>query len=232
MRYVIFSDIHGNMMALDGMLSQTKGMDIAGYVFCGDIFGYFSHPREVIERLDDISGLYAVRGNHDAQYLDSLDDLGKRDRYVDRYGMSYLLNPSESVVGFIYSLPDMLELCLDGLKVAVAHGDLRDHLNGRIYPDTRIDTTDLYTGYDIVILGHTHYQMMRYVEDTIVLNPGSLGQPRDHKGFSYCILDTESVNPSFHTVGLDTEALITDLMEKEKDGGLVEYIRKRSEVGM
>lgn len=227
MKYVIFSDIHGNIIALDKMFAQLKGKNIDGYIFCGDIFGYFSHPKEVIQRLRKISGLNAVKGNHDNNYLLSLYDTVQKLEFAKKYGVSYFLNLSETEKKFICNLPDILKFDIDGLKIAVVHGSLDDHFNGRIYPDTTINDGALYSKYDIVILGHTHYQMMRYIGDTIILNPGSLGQPRDYRGFSYCILDTEAIQCTFYTVALDVEALLLDLINREKNMKIVDYIRKK-----
>ncbi len=232
MKYIVFSDIHGNIMALNKMVAQTKGQNIDGYIFCGDIFGYFNHPKEVICELNGMSNLYAVKGNHDNNYLFSSDDIVKKLEFAEKYGVSYFSNLSEDEKRFLYDLPEVLKLNLDGRQVAVTHGGLNDHFCGRVYPDTFIDERELYFEYDIVILGHTHYQMVRYVGNTIVLNPGSLGQPRDYKGFSYCILDTETLNCTFHTVTLDKKALLADLIEKEKNMKIVNYIRKKMEVGV
>lgn len=230
MKIGAFSDIHGNLTALEKMLDQTKKQNLDRYIFCGDIFGYFSHQKEVIHRLKNLSNLYSVKGNHDVNYLLSLKDMDKRKMLEQKYGVSYSIELIKDERDFIDASPDILELDCNGVRVGVVHGSLEDHFNGRLYPDSIMKDEKLYSEYDVVILGHTHYQMSKVCGNTMIINPGSLGQPRDHKGYSYCIFDTETVNCSFHTVRIDSKALFADLMDYENSRSVLEYLQRKMRV--
>lgn len=217
-------------MALEKMLSQTKEQKLDSYIFCGDIFGYFSHQKEVIHKLQNFPNLYSIKGNHDANYLQALKNTDKRKGFEGKYGGSYSIKLLKEEKEFLDNLPDILELNCDGVRVAAVHGSLSDYFNGRLYPDTIIENESLYSKYDIVILGHTHYQMMRTCRNTTIINPGSLGQPRDYKGYSYCILDTEIIKCSFHTVKIDSKVLFADLLKNENSRKVLDYLQRKMRV--
>ena len=86
-----------------------------------------------------------------------------------------------------------------------------------MYPDTAIVNEKKYNDYDIVILGHTHCRMKRNVGDTLVINPGSVGQPRDGLGFSYAEIDTESMDVKFRTFNVDTTGLYKQIDKYDKN---------------
>ncbi len=94
-----------------------------------------------------------------------------------------------------------------GCKIGIFHGTPQDTLEGRLYPRDLIKEPQAYQQYDIVILGHTHCRMERFVGDTLVVNSGSLGQPRDGSGYGYAVIDTSDKTVRFENVTLDTTAL-------------------------
>lgn len=226
MRYIVFSDIHGNSLALKSMMKQTINEKTDGYIFCGDIVGYFYEQEEVINQLCKWNErLYAVLGNHDFNYLNGLGDETYAKIFSQQYGRSYVEELSVSALTFLQRLPCALSLIIDGKRVLVLHGSLSDPLDGRIYPDTEIEKKELYSRYDVVFTGHTHYQMKKKCDKTLLINPGSLGQPRDGRGFSYCIFDFEKMKVEFHTIEIDIKALIDNMLQRKEDMRLVAYIK-------
>lgn len=115
-----------------------------------------------------------------------------------------------------------------GKKVFIVHGSLENVLEGRIYPDTKINEK-LYWQYDIVILGHTHYQMFRKCAKTVLINPGSLGRPRDFKGYSYCIINMETMECEFMKVHINQRTLIDELIANNEKEHLIRYIQSKME---
>jgi diadenosine tetraphosphatase ApaH/serine/threonine PP2A family protein phosphatase len=74
------------------------------------------------------------------------------------------------------------------------HGTPDDFLNGRFYPDNTANY-DWFPGEkEILLMGHTHYPIIkRFSNGGIIINPGSVGQPRDgNLASSFCIMDTET----------------------------------------
>ena len=65
MRYLIFSDIHGNLEALDAVLKLAENQKIDHYVCLGDLVGYGASPNEIIRVIRRLKPLSIIRGNHD-----------------------------------------------------------------------------------------------------------------------------------------------------------------------
>ena len=222
MRICIFSDIHGNFQAFEKMLEAER--DTTHFLFAGDIFGYFYEQAEIIDRMTCQKNLFAVKGNHDVNYLQD----GRNNRELaDRYGSSYNTILSGSQRNYLENLPEYLELELGGKRFGIFHGGYEDHLNQRIYPDSNMETAPIAGKYDYLILGHTHYRFIRKEKDLVIINPGSLGQPRDGKGFSYCVLNTENSFCEFKTVSINMKSLLDQVSQKDADRKVCDYLYKK-----
>jgi predicted phosphodiesterase len=75
-RYLVLSDVHANVVALDAVLAdaRTRGFDEA--LFLGDAVGYYPFPQEVVERLRSVAPVASLLGNHDAQLIEIIDGGG------------------------------------------------------------------------------------------------------------------------------------------------------------
>ena len=135
MKFVIFSDIHGNFDALLEMFRQVENFDITGFIFCGDIMGYFSHQQEIIHCFQQLKNLYAVIGNHDFNYLASFNDIKQQEKFAQKYGKSYRNKLTEYERSFLERLPKTIELQCMKKRIFITHGALENYLEGRIYPD-------------------------------------------------------------------------------------------------
>lgn len=102
-------------------------------------------------------------------------------------------------------------------KVLICHGTPISPLEGRLYPNNEIAEEQEYSKYDFVILGHTHCRMLRKVASATIINPGSLGQPRDGSGFGYAILDTKTNMVNFKNVKIDLEKLYAEIDKYDPD---------------
>lgn len=217
MKVIIFSDVHGNKIALENMLKEEcpKKEDVC--IFCGDLLGYYYSEESVLHLLQGIPKLYAVKGNHDYYYA-TMTTSGKNDILKQKYGSSYNTCKGD-VCNYINSLPNYLTFTIESKKFFLCHGSMDNHLEGRIYPDTRLEEVN----YDYVLHGHSHYQMKRIIGSTVYINPGSLGQPRDGKGFSYCVMNMQQSgieNIKFKTVDITISTLQEECLQNE---GIVTY---------
>ena len=71
MKYLVLSDIHGNLEALRAVLAHAARKRRDAVLFLGDAVGYGAAPNQVVERMRDLGGtMIAVRGNHDRVVLD------------------------------------------------------------------------------------------------------------------------------------------------------------------
>lgn len=221
MKYVVFSDIHGNACALRHMLNASRLENVDGYICCGDIVGYYYDFEDAVNLLKGLNNLYLVKGNHDIIYQKIAENPTVKEQYAAKYGNSYLKDVSTMVINFIQTLPTNINMTILGRRVGIFHGTPNDPTDGRIYPDcTQFDET--FKQYDICFLGHTHYRMIKQVNNTLLINPGSIGQPRDGAGFSYCIFDFADLTYKFNTITFDKEELRnkikrTEIIEKNRD---------------
>jgi putative phosphoesterase len=227
MKLCVFSDIHGNIDAFNKMIEIEKN-NVDGYIFLGDIFGYFYNQSEIIDKLRSIKNIWAVRGNHDENYMQMMNE-GKsiKKELIDKYGSSYSILLNSKQKKYLEQLPNCLEVEIDGKICGIYHGGILDYTNQRIYPDTKLDLP--IDKYDILLLGHTHYRLVRRYGESLVINPGSLGQPRDGKGFSYVILDLYNKSYEFKTVNVDIIKLINMMENLDSDKTVFNYIKKKYE---
>ncbi len=228
MRYIVFSDIHGNQVAFKQLLMDIDNVDdIDGLIFCGDMMGYYYHADEILSSIKDNKKIISVRGNHDNYYLNAIQNKKYMDECVSKYGNSYTLSLSEKNRSFLSQLPALISFDVDGKNIGVFHGSPFNTFEGRLYPDTCLskDETDIIEKYDIIFLGHTHYRMMRKIGNALIINPGSLGQPRDGNGFSYCIFDFDRLICDFHNVVIDLGELFKEIELNEIAQDRITYLK-------
>lgn len=214
MKVLIFGDIHGNRYAMDALLCQAETLQPDKVIFLGDIIGYFYNPQEVIKSMQKIPNLIYIRGNHDQMFLESHEDREKRRVLAKKYGSSYLLDFSKKEVEFLSSSLPFLEMNLEGKQLFFCHGTPADIYNGRYYPDAKEDLFILKP-YDAFFLANTHYRLFRKQGNSLIINPGSSGLPRDGKGFSFILLDTDSMEWTSHNLDFDVRALHKEVEDYE-----------------
>ena len=232
MKLVIFSDIHGNSYALDAFLKDLIGINYDYLVFCGDIFGYYYNQKEIITKLKDINNLIWLKGNHDKYFVDIYRHNINKSYYVKNYGHSYdniFEEYKEEDVDFVDSLPDHYILSDNNKLIGIFHGTPDDYLEGRLYPDNKVNDFSLYNIYDLVILGHTHCRMCRKIDDTTIINSGSLGQPRDGTGYGYMLYDTGNEKFEFRNIKISVSQLYDQIDQYDKDLDKLKKVLERGE---
>ena len=217
MRIGLFSDIHGNYYAFEKIYKELMQEKCDRYIFCGDICGYYFSQNEVIDMLLEIPKLVAVAGNHDMMLFKCLDDEQLFTDYTVKYGnsmMHFRKNISQRSLAFLKSLPD--HYIDESAGLAVFHGSPWDYYNGYVYPTDSLDQFATLP-YKYIILGHTHYCMVREIQNIRVINPGSSGQPRDGGDPSYGILNLETDEVEIKRVPYDKQALIRDVNRYDRE---------------
>lgn len=232
MRICFFSDIHGNRYAFDAFLQDIRNENFDKMIFGGDFFGYYYDINYIITKVRELN-IYSLLGNHDKMFLDILDNKISEDSLTEKYGSTYKgISERISIENkeYIRKLKSSCELDTNIGKIGFFHGSPSDPINGRVYPDTIITDTDKFKRYKIVMMGHTHHKMVREIDNTLLLNPGSLGQQRDGRGTSYLIYDTNKNNYEFKIVQYDVNVLIRNIDEKDNGNGRLKEVllRKRS----
>ena len=219
MRTLIVSDVHSNLTALDAVIAAAEAEGPLDGVWClGDIVGYGPWPLETVRRLRSLDAV-CICGNHDAGAFGriSLDTFNSAAREACRWNGAQL---DEDARSFLEGLPDTV--AVGGFTLV--HGTPRDPLWEYLigYADAmealaRVNTRD-------VLVGHTHYQFafedglgvgmsgpdgLTVTRDggRLVVNPGSVGQPRDHDPrAAYAIYDSDSDTLSLRRAAYDIAA--------------------------
>jgi diadenosine tetraphosphatase ApaH/serine/threonine PP2A family protein phosphatase len=190
----LLSDIHGNLEALQAVLDDARGRDIASFYCLGDTVGFGPDPRlcvEIVESFDlCLAGYwdYFVTGNGEAESRRGKSEL----EFWYKWVRSEL---TTSQLEFLQSRPSINRR--DGKTYA--HGDPIDTVNGYLFPETIYDANkmrDIFAAFDgIFHCGHTHiggvFTESSFVEsgqfdgrfapesESAIINVGSVGQPRD-----------------------------------------------------
>ena len=181
MKILVFSDLHGNFDALQALQAVESKPDAV--LFLGDIVGYGPEPKHCLSWISS-NATHAVRGDHDeavardvpSRCPPELEDLAEATR---AYSQRML---SEADLDYLGNLPLEETVTFEGTRFYLAHAAPSDNL-GKPLPLTAVKEKELaeeiaHLDAEVVFLGHTHVPAIRQVGETILVNPGSLGQPR------------------------------------------------------
>ena len=199
----VVSDIHANRIALTAVLDDMPDTDAV--VCAGDVVGYNPWPVECVEEIRD-RDVPTVMGNHDRAVVTETGFTGNRMASAGaRYAMETL---DSDHFEWLRGLPDS-RYALDG-RIRLVHGH-PDDPDRYTYPSQF--SPDLLGEEDALVMGHTHVQAHERYDDGIVLNPGSVGQPRDgDPRAAYALVDLDSMTVSERRVEYDIEA-VTEAVE-------------------
>ncbi|MBN8521987.1 MAG: metallophosphoesterase family protein [Alphaproteobacteria bacterium] len=185
MKIAILADIHGNMSALSAVLTQAQNDGVSSYIVAGDLIGYYYDTHKVLQALTDLPCVYC-RGNHENIYAEwrQSDAIGRED-IRKKYGSSYRMTEehlTSDQKDFLLSLPHPFAFQQDNIRFLVSHGAPWD-IDERIYPDAPEEMLSYFDEYqdeaDVIITAHTHYPASWQRGNMLIVNPGSVGQPRD-----------------------------------------------------
>ncbi|MDE6639335.1 MAG: metallophosphatase family protein [Acetatifactor sp.] len=223
-KYLILSDIHGNMSAFDAVMSDCGNEIFDGIILLGDCIDYGMRSNEVIRKLQELeSGLWKgkilvnIWGNHEKLAIDKdLERLSSdRGRAMAIYTEQRLTKSSFEYMKNRMNLNGYEEFMLDGLKALAIHGSREDCYWKAIMPD---NLKGDYSSFDLVFSGHSHYSHcftkfydvrnveLRNKKAVIFINPGSVGQPRNQNPRAqYAVLHLPSKRAELRAVEYDVE---------------------------
>ncbi len=217
-RIGLISDIHANLPALEAVLEDMPSVD--KIVCAGDIIGYNPWPAECVERIRDVSAV-CVRGNHDQAIINPAvyghNEMARASLELAERALS------AGQRRWLTELPIDTTILDNRYKIAHSHPDpskLGEYVYRSNYPELRLYLDD----FDGIILGHTHIQEKAIIDDRLIVNPGSVGQPRDgNPDAAYAILDTEAESVELRRVSYNVHRV----MEKIEAMGLPEDLAVR-----
>ncbi len=204
MRVVVFSDVHANLTALEAVLRDAGPAD--AYWCLGDLVGYGPDPEACVARVGALPNLRCVLGNHDAAVLGkiSINWFNAEAQKLIVWTQGHL---SAESMAFLNSLPE--QTVFD--DVTLVHGSPRAPVTEYLLSVELAARAFQHFETDFCFVGHTHqpvrWQYTRGVitgytaepgvscvlQPRAILNPGSVGQPRDgDPRAAYALYDTET----------------------------------------
>ena len=236
MRLAIFSDIHGNPIALDAVLNDIQAQGgVDNYLVLGDMAAIGYDPATVLDMLADLPNALFVRGNTDRYLLTNerpsptQEDIQNHPEMMPLFisvGNSFAWTQgylaATGWLDWLAALPLEQRLVLqDGTRLLGVHASPGNDDGYGLHPslsDIEFQATLSGCEADLVVVGHTHWVMDRRVDGVRVVNVGSVGNPKapDLRA-SYVMLESNSTGHQieFRRVDYNRQAVI-DAVHKVK----------------
>lgn len=237
--YAIFSDIHGNLEALNAVLNDARAKGVTHYTCLGDVVGYNANPAECLEQIQKLNCI-SVSGNHDYFCSFDADLTGFHPVVTDAINWSR----QQLTVEQQQFLAD-LKLVERVENFTTVHSTLdMPEMWGYVVEELEAEASFNYQATTACFCGHTHIPMVFEKGRTIIsgsysilktnpgqkylINVGSIGQPRDGDSrSSYAIYNLETKEVELRRVSYDIAAT----QAKIRKAGLPERLALRLAIG-
>jgi predicted phosphodiesterase len=207
-RIGLISDVHANLPALEAVLDDLPAVD--DLVCAGDVVGYNPWPRECLERVRETCSV-VVQGNHDRT-------VERPHRYEHNQMAHVGLELAQDELAdeqraWLADLPPRTEIADGAYRLVHSHPD-PDRLGSYVRPAQFPRMRPYLDDHRGIVLGHTHVQHEATIDDRLVVNPGSVGQPRDgDPRAAYAVLDTDAQQVDLHRVAYDVDRVVDRVEE-------------------
>jgi putative phosphoesterase len=202
------------------VLQDSRSFNIDSFLFLGDFVGYYYWPAEVLKEVRSLPQKYMIQGNHERLLKDWKEN--KKEAILQKYGKGIQVafeNLSVSEIELLINLPKTREIVLEGKKILLCHGSPNDP-DKYIYPSESLPALQqcFLSGFDFIFMGHTHYPFCTMQDNTMLANPGSVGQPRDIGNLaSYLIVDLQNKTFVFRRVLFDPKTIIQKAIQLDSE---------------
>ena len=219
MRILILADIHGNWPALQAL---NEPCDVC--LCLGDLVDYALEPAPCIDWVRR-NAHHVVRGNHDHGAAQNVTIQGRNGfRYLTAVTRPLTRERlGEEDLRYLSRLPLTQMVTLDDTRFLLVHATPRDPMDEYAPPDVAFWERRLQNvEADVICVGHTHQPYVLEVGDKLVINPGSVGQPRDgDPRASYAVIE------DFKVELRRVEYSVEDAVRTIEDSDLPEHAKTR-----
>lgn len=221
MKIALISDVHANLIALEAVLADMEGREVVQILSAGDVIGYYPYPRETIALFQERS-IISIQGNHDRAVLSAGDP---RMNPWARNALSWTVAQlDEAEMDYLRRLPRHLSMGIEGTRVAMYHGAPFDD-DHYLYEEEATEDLLEMARCDLLVLGHTHEPFIKRFKRGMIVNPGSVGQPRDgDPDASYSIYDTSTRKAFLLRVPYDIQTVADRTREKGLPSSLADRL--------
>jgi diadenosine tetraphosphatase ApaH/serine/threonine PP2A family protein phosphatase len=246
MRYLVLTDIHANLEALETCLADARVRGFDKTLMLGDIVGYGPDPNEVVARVQALEPVAIVRGNHDkvACGIEQADGFNVVARSAATWTLAALTPDNRTWLAALPEGPILVDATIE-----ICHGSPFDE-DAYIFDELDVIRALKVSKRPLCLYGHTHYlntwslapnqgdsgglSATRELDVPLqpgfkyLMNPGSVGQPRDgDPRAAYAIVDTDRQ----HVDLIRLEYPMEQTQEKIMRAGLPEVLAQRLGVG-
>ena len=245
MRYLVLTDIHANLEALETCLADAERRGYDRTLVLGDLVGYGADPNAVVDRVLELDPLAIVRGNHDkiALGMKEADGFNTIARHAAQWTLDALTPAHREWLAELPQGPhivdDLVEIC---------HGSPFDE-DAYIFDELDALRALKSSSRPLCLFGHTHYpitfelangefsgstaagpetRLALKSESRYLVNPGSVGQPRDgDPRAAYAIVDADNLNVDLFRLPYAVRVAQAKVLE----AGLPEVLARRLAAG-
>jgi diadenosine tetraphosphatase ApaH/serine/threonine PP2A family protein phosphatase len=246
MRYLVLTDIHANLEALETVLADASAHGYDQTLVLGDLVGYGPNPNEVVERIKSLNPVAMIRGNHDkvACGLEQPEGFNAVARRAAIWTFEVLTAENRTWLAALPKGP----IIVDDL-IQICHGSPVDE-DAYLFDELDAVRALKKSQRPLCLFGHTHYPItFALIEDRVstigggsspdgplvlqegakyLMNPGAVGQPRDgDPRAAYTIVDTATQHVDEYRLPYD----IPTTQAKIIAAGLPEVLAQRLAVG-
>jgi predicted phosphodiesterase len=249
MRYLVLSDLHGNLEALDTVLSVSTPQRHDAILVLGDLVGYGADPNAVIDRVRALKPLVVIRGNHDkvASGIEDSEGFNAIARNAVHWTLEALTERNREFLAGLPAGPvivdDLIEIChgspfdedayvfdeLDALR-ALRASRRPACIFGHTHVPVVFQLSQEEERLDVTLPSGSDIDVTIPLEDRYryLINPGSVGQPRDgDPRAAYAILDSDAREVTLCRVTYPVETA----QEKVLKAGLPDVLAHRLGIG-
>jgi len=241
LKILVLSDIHGNLEALNSVLDASRSELWQEIWFLGDLCGYGPDPDACYERLAG-NKLTFIPGNHDLYICGRL-----KGQYFSQEARRALILSRSLISGRLVKIMEDLPTSWETKGVLLVHGSPEEPTRNYILNDDEALRNSRLTRKKCILFGHSHIQeyyritrkgvessrasigeCVSYKKEKILINPGSVGQPRDRDNrAAWGILDTKRKEFTFYRTSYDFRVT----QKKMRSAGFSDFLIHRLEGG-
>ncbi len=208
MKFAFFSDIHGNLPALEIALKESGKVE--GYIILGDVVNYGPWSNECVQLIETLSGCVKIQGNHEEYFIQGTCD---SENYLANKFFDHCY-PKFKEVDLIQTYEKKTQFedftCTHTLESKYIFGD-----------------TDVTLGKNHII-GHSHRQYEINRNGYKLINPGSVGQNRQFiNEINFMIYDTKWKKSDFRSVLYDVNTVIQQMKKLDYPEVCLDYYRNK-----
>jgi len=220
LRIAVISDIHSNLPALEAVKGHIEKSRAEMVICAGDVVGYGASPNECCRSVASLV-THMCLGNHDLAALRrEVSDMNPYAARAALWTADVLDEPSRT---YLTKMEESSRFVAGRLQVAVHHGSLRN-VSEYLYAEDITEGLLTESDAQALVFGHTHVPYAIRYPEGMVINPGSVGQPRDgDPRASLALLETSPLSCRTMRVEYDIDAAADAIRE----AGLPEMLADR-----